>query len=250
MKRSGIIFQRKSDNGEQEIGGLLGLVGSHLVVDLWQELVKPVKRGMKVVGRSLMVAAILVVVTTGLLPMWLARDEAEKKQEELKKSRPGFVELIRLEAEKLAKVTEATFFTIEISKIGAYAKVVPNVNATDSKDYEQALKEGVAHAAGTYLPGMSGGITLFAHSTDIMANVGQYNAVFYRLDELVVGDEIVMWYMGEKRVYRVVNSRITAADDVSMFEGHQDGERLYLLTCTPRGTTEKRLVVEAEPVAY
>lgn len=251
MKKRGVIFQsEKTIDDSLAFSGLTGMINSHLLVSEWQELVRPVKRGMKIFGKSLVLGCLLVVLTTGLLPVWLSQGESERKTVELKKSIPGFEQLIRLEVEKLAKVTEATYFTIEIPKIKAYSKVIPNVNMADKQDYQQAFEKGVAHAAGTYLPGMNGWITLVAHSTDSAFNVDRYNAVFYRLDELVISDEIVIWYMGEKWVYKVADIQITAPDDVFMFQARQDGEKLYLVTCTPRGTIAKRLVIKAVNSAY
>ncbi len=144
-------------------------------------------------------------------------------------------------------MTPLSYFSLVIPKLGAQAQVFANVNAANKEEYPQVLKQGVAHAAGTFLPGMGGEITLFAHSTDIEANIGLYNAVFYRLDELVAGDEIVVWFLGEKHLYRVAGSRIVPASDVAAFTADKNaGEKLYLLTCTPRGTTKNSLIVEAQ----
>jgi len=93
---------------------------------------------------------------------------------------------------------------------------------------------------------MGGAVTLFAHSTDMEVNVAMYNAVFYRLDELVPGDEIIVWFLGEKKVYRVTGSKILPPSNVEVFKAEKNGEKLYLVTCTPRGTTRNRLIVEAE----
>ena len=182
------------------------------------------------------------------LPMILGRQEARLRLEQLKSNIVTFSDLLRLEADEQSKVNPATYFSLEIPKIGAYSQVIPNVNTHSQKVYSEALKQGVAHAAGTLLPGSGGSVTLFAHSTDLAANIDTYNAVFYRLDELEVGDTITLWYMGEKLTYSVVGSRVTPPADVAVFTKEVNGDKLYLVTCTPRGTTQNRLIVEAKLV--
>ncbi len=181
--------------------------------------------------------SVLVLATTILLPFSVGKKPTYPQI--------TFADLLRLNAADMIKVTPLSYFSLEIPKIGAVAQVIANVNSADKKEYQAALKQGVVHAAGTYLPGMGGSVTLFAHSTDIEANVSWYNALFYRLDELVQGDEIIVWFLGEKRIYRVVGSRVVPPNDTSMFRAEKNGEKLYLVTCTPRGTTKNRLIVEA-----
>ncbi len=246
MRKSGIIFQAVKKTDNLEIEGLVGLLINWELIGLWKEIVRPVKRSLRLWGRGLVLGAMLVVLTTGFLPLVLGRQEAKRRLEQLKNQQITFSDLLRIEADKSSQVTEATYFMIEVPKIGAKAKVIANVDSGNKKEYRKALKEGVAHAAGTYLPGMGGGVTLFAHSTDISVNVGRYNAVFYRLDELKEGDQIVIWFLGERRVYRVVGSKIVGPSEVGVFEADKGGERLFLVTCTPRGTTINRLIVEAQ----
>ena len=201
-------------------------------------------------GKGLVLGSFLVIVTTGILPLIIGREDARQKLKELKLSQITFSDLLRINADDQTKVTPATYFTIDIPKLGALSKVKVNVDTSNKKEYEKALKEGIAHAKGTLLPGMGGGITLFAHSTDILANIGRFNAVFYRLDELEKGDEVVVWFLGERYVYRVVGSRIVEASNVEVFKQSRDGEKLFLVTCTPRGTTKKRLIVEARRLQH
>jgi LPXTG-site transpeptidase (sortase) family protein len=157
-----------------------------------------------------------------------------------------FSDLLRIDAGQAPEITEATFFSIDIPKIGAKSRVIPNVDAADKFAYGQALAQGVAHAAGTFLPGMNASVTLFAHSTDFSANVERYNAVFYRLDELNPGDTLAVWYLGKKYDYRVIKTRVTGPADTQVFKPQTGAPKLYLVTCTPRGTTQNRLIVEAE----
>lgn len=137
-------------------------------------------------------------------------------------------------------------FSIVIPKISASAKVFPNVSPADKNEYLPVLKQGVAHARGTALPGQNGNIYLFAHSTDSQANIARYNAVFYGLKDLVEGDQIVIFFQGKLHLYRVTEKKIVPASDVSYLEPQDKEEVLILQTCWPPGTTLDRLLVFAK----
>jgi sortase A len=142
-----------------------------------------------------------------------------------------------------------TSFSILIPKIGASAKVFPNVDTSNQDVYLPILMQGVAHAAGTVFPGMNGNVYLFAHSTDNFWDVGRYNAVFYLLKDLNKGDEVVIFYQNKRYNYIVTGSKIVSPMDVSYLVNsqNQDKQQLILQTCWPPGTTLQRLLVFASP---
>lgn len=143
-----------------------------------------------------------------------------------------------------------TNFSVYIPKINAKARVVQNVDPADPKAYTNALKQGIAHAWGSAIPGEGKGIYLFAHSTNGPWNVSQYNAVFYLLRELKPeeNDSIYVFSGGKLSKYKVAEKHITEAHDVSWLENAGSGpERLILQTCWPPGTIWKRLIVVAHP---
>jgi sortase A len=140
-------------------------------------------------------------------------------------------------------------FSIIIPKIGANAKILPNIDASNDKIYLDALSKGVAHALGTAFPGEGGHIFLFAHSTDYFWNVSTYNAIFYLLSKLENGDEIDIFYQGQRYVYRVIGREIVDPSQVQYLTRKTNREFLTLQTCWPPGTTLKRLLVFAVRVA-
>ncbi|MBI2621028.1 MAG: sortase [Candidatus Levybacteria bacterium] len=141
-----------------------------------------------------------------------------------------------------------TEFSILIPKLGASAKVIPNVDPSSEEKFLPALAEGVAHAQGTVFPGLSGNIYLFAHSADNFWNAGRYNAIFYLLKDLKEGDEIVIFFQGKRHNYFVTESRVVEPSDVSFITHALEGnEQLILQTCWPPGTTLKRFLVFARP---
>lgn len=165
-----------------------------------------------------------------------------------KPSKIGFGDLI--ESPNASELGLDPFFSIYIPKIDARAKVIPNVNAGNYNQYTNALQEGVAHAAGTHFPGQGRLVYLFSHSTDTPLNFARYNAVFFLVRKLEVGDRIIVYFMGEEHKYVVTNKVITEASDTSWLTDKGDGERLVLQTCDPPGTSIRRLIIEAVPVDY
>ncbi len=122
---------------------------------------------------------------------------------------------------------------IEIPQIGLDAKVVAGVNPDD-------LKKGPGHYPGTPMPGQLGNSAIAGHRTT-------YGQPFYRLDEVAIGDEIVVTTVQGRFVYRATGSEVVApgASHVVATE-NPDVAALTLTTCTPRYTARERLVVYAD----
>lgn len=138
-------------------------------------------------------------------------------------------------------------FGIVIPKIEANAKVFPNVDAGNEKEYFNVLQKGVAHARGTDLPGGRDNIYLFAHSTGDIVNLRFFNAIFYLLHRLESGDEISLYYLGRRYNYYVYDKKIVEATDLKYLTSKYGEPVLTLQTCWPPGTTLKRLLVFAKP---
>ena len=139
-------------------------------------------------------------------------------------------------------------FSLIIPKIHAKARVIVGVDAANETEYLSALKSGVAHAKGTGFPGSDGTIYLFAHSTNSPINVLRYNAVFYLLRELEVGNEVQIYFRGVKHRYTVSDKKIVEPTDVSYLSPtNPEGKELLILqTCWPPGTSLKRLLIFAK----
>lgn len=140
-------------------------------------------------------------------------------------------------------------FLISIFKMGICARVVPNVDPFNSRVYQLALTQGVAHAAGTGLPGEGKNIFLFAHSSGNPLDAARYNSIFYLLYKLTPGDTLTLTRAGQVYSYQVESLAKVNADQVSYLDPLSDGETLTLMTCWPPGTTLKRLIVVAKPVS-
>jgi len=171
----------------------------------------------------------------------------EISKPEIRKPSFGFADVLSGPTEQILTPIDP-LFDILIPKIGANARVFPNVDPSNPNIFLPVLQNGVAHAQGTFFPGQKGNIYLFAHSTDNFWDVGRYNAVFYLLKDLKEGDDIVVFSQNVRHNYVVTKSSIINPSEVSFITHSQTGKELLILqTCWPPGTAWQRLIVFAEP---
>ena len=137
-------------------------------------------------------------------------------------------------------------FGIVIPKLGANAHIVPSVDPYNVREYEYALTKGVAQAKGTSVPGEPGNLFLFAHSSENFYVALQYNSIFYLINKLEKGDQILIYYGGAKFSYKVTDKKFVNPKDVSYLSVKSIGGTLTLMTCWPPGTDTERLLVFAE----
>lgn len=143
----------------------------------------------------------------------------------------------------------STEYGIVIEKINANARIVSNVDPSDEKTYLAALTQGVAEAQGSTPPGQPGNLYLFSHSTDAPWNMIRFNAIFYLLKELEVGDRVVIFRGNIRFDYVVFDKNIVSPNDTSYLTNRYDTPVLTLQTCDPPGTLLRRLVVRAKLVS-
>ncbi len=115
-------------------------------------------------------------------------------------------------------------------------------------DIQAALRDGVVHYPGTARPGQAGNFFVTGHSSYYPWDPGQYKTVFARLHELNVGDEYWVYFGGDKHRYIVRSKKEVSPSDVSVLDQPGDARTATLMTCTPIGTTLRRLIVKAEEV--
>lgn len=141
-------------------------------------------------------------------------------------------------------------FSIVIPKIRVNANVVKNVDPFDSRIYQKALTQGVAHAKGSGLPGFPGNVFIFAHSAINWYQASQYNSIFYLTNKLEPGDEIFVYYKGSKYRYSVTEKKIVKASEINYLSDSinttsQNSNSLTLMTCWPPGSDLNRLIILA-----
>ena len=142
-------------------------------------------------------------------------------------------------------VTDSTF-KLSIPKINLESEIVHNVDLRSESVYKQKLKYGVAHANGSYYPGEKGLIFLFAHSTDSIAHILEYNAKFFEINKLEVGDSVQINFRGKNYQYIITKKEIINPQDLDLIRN--SNANLILQTCWPLGTDWQRLVLFADVI--
>ena len=97
------------------------------------------------------------------------------------------------------------------------------------------------------MPGETGTIFLFAHSSDAPWRLTRYNTVFLRLGGLEPGDEIHITTEKGEFIYRVREKKVVWPNETEYLT-NIERDQLILQTCSPVGTDLKRLLVFADPV--
>lgn len=140
---------------------------------------------------------------------------------------------------------------IIIPKINVNAPII-YADTRDEKGIENLLHNGVVQYQGTAKPGEVGNSFITGHSSNYWWDTGKYNYVFVLLDKMEPGDQAVVYYNNKKFVYTVRDKVVVEATDVSVL-APTETPVLSLMTCTPPGTSWKRLVVRldmTDPVYY
>ena len=139
---------------------------------------------------------------------------------------------------------------LNIDSVGIESiKISPNVDSENETIYNQHLKGGVAHFRGTPLPGDGGNSFIYGHSA-VESFFSRHRdlpeTIFSRLNEIDIGQKIVVKRDDNILEYTVRNKKIVEPDDFTILQPIQSKETLTLMTCWPLGIGSKRLIVVAE----
>ncbi len=143
-----------------------------------------------------------------------------------------------------------------IPKLGINVPLVtPSYQALLSEDWEQvehdiqdALQMGVVHYPGTARPGQAGNFFVTGHSSYYPWAPGDYKNVFARLHNLDIGDEYFVYYGGDEHRYIIRDKEEVKPSNVHVLDQPIDQRVGTLMTCTPVGTTLRRLILTADEV--
>lgn len=105
-------------------------------------------------------------------------------------------------------------------------------------DSEQILKKGIGHIRGTALPGEA--------SNSVLA--GHRDTFFRHLEQLVVGDKLIVERSNTYYMYKIKKIRIVEKDDSTVIVP-KPRHTLTLITCYPFtfiGPAPQRYIIEAE----
>lgn len=126
-------------------------------------------------------------------------------------------------------------------------------NQQETHDKQMAaMEKGVAWFGidgADSMPGQNGNVVLSGHSSNDWFDYGDLKFVFATLDRLNKDDVIYLNYEGTRYTYQVTNKTIVLPTELSALQLGNSKPMLTLITCTPLGTSEKRLLVFAEQIS-
>jgi len=145
---------------------------------------------------------------------------------------------------------------IVIPKLGLNVPIViPPIDALLKEDWTMLAEEiqtgpqyGAVHYPGTAQPGQAGNFFVTGHSSYFPWAPGKFKSVFARLPELEVGDEYWVFYGGDKFRYVIQGKKEINPNDVTALDQPINKRISSLMTCTPVGTTLRRLIISAQEV--
>jgi LPXTG-site transpeptidase (sortase) family protein len=138
-------------------------------------------------------------------------------------------------------------FSLVVEKIGLNAPVILGVSVTNAREYNEALKHGIAHAVTSDLPSTDpSNVYLFAHTSFNFWGINKYATTFNLLRKLEPGDEVNVFYHNKRYVYEVINKEIMSGWNTYPLTRPVLEPILTMQTCDPPGTTFNRLVVTSK----
>ena len=178
-----------------------------------------------VVGKIFIAAGVLMLLFVGY-QLWGTGLSEQRAQDDLQRTFMSQAPAIPSYGDPVTR--------IEISKIGVSKIVVAGVDF-------KALQKGPGLFDGSPLPGQLGNVAIAGHRTS-------YGAPFSRINELTLGDEIILTRAGSTFTYIV--SEIPFVVKPSQIEVVKTVDRttsqLTLVTCHPKWTSAQRMIVKAK----
>ncbi len=129
-----------------------------------------------------------------------------------------------------------TVNTLVIPKIGV------NIEIVEGSD-DSALNSGAWRIPSTSTPDQGGNTVISAHRFRYLP---PNNTTFYLLDKLQPGDPVIVYWNGEEFDYTVSES-FEVDKTATEIQDNTEESQLTLFTCTPLFSTDKRLVIIADP---
>lgn len=134
--------------------------------------------------------------------------------------------------------TNIPSYTISIPKINIEGAIVSTI--------DNDLAKHLVNYQGTGLPGRNGNAVIFGHSTlPQLFNPKDYKTIFANVYQLKNGDNIYAVINGVTYTYKILKITVVDSEDSSALVQEYDNSYLTLVTCTPPGTTWKRLIVKS-----
>ncbi|MDP1512852.1 class D sortase [Paenibacillus ottowii] len=127
---------------------------------------------------------------------------------------------------------QAPIATIQIDRIGLELPVLEGAT-------QQHMRYAAVHMSETATLGQVGNAAIAAHRSRTTGRL------FNRLNEVKIGDQILIHTRGEKYVYKVYNISVVTPSNVSVLKSIKKQKLLTLITCDPLVNPTHRLIVHA-----
>jgi len=134
------------------------------------------------------------------------------------------------------------------SHISAYSISIPKLQIENAivSTINTDLSMHLVHFPGTAIPPDKGTGAIFGHSTlPQLYDSKNYKTIFANVQKLSIGDNILVDSNNTLYTYKIFSMIITEPEDTSYLAQNYDASYLNIITCTPPGTTWKRLVIKA-----
>jgi sortase A len=146
-----------------------------------------------------------------------------------------------------SRINVPAFFSLKVDKL----KIENGVIETNS--FNMNPDKYLGHYAGTSLPGEIGNVFIYGHSVvPFFFDPNNYKTIFSNLHKLENDDVIEVEFEGKVYKYKVFEKKVLDPEDVNplapITPAYLNEKTLSLMTCTPPGTTLKRLIVGAKQI--
>ncbi len=137
-------------------------------------------------------------------------------------------------------------FYLRIDRINLFKAVVKDVDPREKEQYVKSWEKGISHGMFTSTPDKIGMTYLYSHAVSNDNRALDENAWFTHMDEVQLGDEVVVYYDGMKYTYQVSDIKVVSPDATGFYTGVAPVATLRMQFCAPpQGSLERRTLVDA-----
>lgn len=133
-------------------------------------------------------------------------------------------------------------------RIPAYQLSIPrlNIKRANVSTIDDDLSMHLVNFQGTCVPPDKGNCVIFGHSTlPSLYSPKDYKTIFANIQNLRVGDLIIVHIAGLDYIYKIFDMSVVSADNTSVLSQTMDDSYLTIITCTPPGTVWFRLIIKS-----
>lgn len=133
-------------------------------------------------------------------------------------------------------------------RIPSYQISIPRLNIQNANvsTIDDDLSIHLVNFQGTCVPPDRGNCVIFGHSTlPSLYNPHDYKTIFANIQNLRVGDLIIVHIDNIDYLYKIFDMSVVSADNTSVLSQTMDDSYLTIITCTPPGTVWFRLIIRS-----